>query len=268
MKNNNTIGIITDKKGNTQPSLYSFYKIIKTNNIIEIYQPDNPYLLHRTNSPKSVFKEKTKEQTILSRQYSVNRARQNIRRIILGNFTNQNNLSHVTLTFSQPLCDFDITSLKDCNRAFSKFIYRLRQFYPKLKYIKVAEFQDRGAVHYHMLSNIRYLPHVKIVNLWSYGFIKKKKLLDNMYKYLTKYLLKTIHDDRFIGLRSWSVGGSVIRPKTIYINSTNVINKIKNDVNNKHISTYRYNVYDGKVLVSEYIVGLKGGDNNGDNNDI
>ncbi|GAI10009.1 unnamed protein product, partial [marine sediment metagenome] len=41
------------------------------------------------------------------------------------------------------------------NREFKKFIQRLRYQYGDFKYMAVIEFQDRGAIHYHMISDFR-----------------------------------------------------------------------------------------------------------------
>lgn len=136
------------------------------------------------------IKEKTKRVinniTWHKSQYALTRTRRNIRRLINSNKTLT---KFLTLTFSENVCNIDIA-----NYEFKKFIERLKYAYPKLdlKYLTVIEFQNRGAVHYHMLLNTPYIKAKEFSKLWRNGFIKinKVKNCDNLGAYVSKYLSK------------------------------------------------------------------------------
>ena len=58
-------------------------------------------------------------------------------------------LSFITLTFSENITDLDYA-----NKEFNNYTRKVRRVFPDFKYIAVPEFQKRGAVHYHILTNI------------------------------------------------------------------------------------------------------------------
>ena len=57
----------------------------------------------------------------------------------------------ITLTFKENIID-----IENANRKFRYFIDTVRRKFDNFKYICVPEFQKRGAVHYHLLTNIPY----------------------------------------------------------------------------------------------------------------
>jgi len=77
----------------------------------------------------------------------------------------------ITLTFAD-----NITDIKIANKEFNKFIYKIKRVYKDLKYICVPEFQKRGAVHYHLLTNIN-INNDKLI----YKQIDNNKYLDIKY---------------------------------------------------------------------------------------
>jgi len=110
------------------------------------------------------------------------------------------------LTFAE-----NVTDLKVANREFKKFIQRLRYEEGEFRYLAVIEFQKRGAVHYHMMSDLFYISNHKLRRIWSGGFVKinRIKQVDNVGAYLVKYMCKA--DDirlhkRKAYLRSYNLG--------------------------------------------------------------
>ncbi|WP_425589854.1 rolling circle replication-associated protein, partial [Pseudalkalibacillus sp. JSM 102089] len=77
------------------------------------------------------------------------------------------------------------------------------------KYLAVLEFQDRGAVHYHMMCNSPYVPQRDLLQLWRKGGddggvdIRDIKQVDNVGAYMVKYMLKNTHDDRLQGNKAY-----------------------------------------------------------------
>lgn len=57
--------------------------------------------------------------------------------------------SFITLTFKD-----NITDLHAANKMFNQYISQVRRVMPDFKYVCCPEFQKRGAVHYHLLTNI------------------------------------------------------------------------------------------------------------------
>lgn len=58
--------------------------------------------------------------------------------------------SFITLTFKE-----NITDINAGNKMFNQYISQVRRVMPDFKYVCCPEFQKRGAVHYHILTNIR-----------------------------------------------------------------------------------------------------------------
>lgn len=116
----------------------------------------------------------------------------------------------LTLTFADNIINID-----NANYYFNIFRSQLKREFKDLKYICVPEFQKRGAVHYHLLTNIPYdsdllLEEKKLYNkesgwqvgkpikFWRKGFSLCKKLDNiNVVGYITKYLTKDIDNRLF-----------------------------------------------------------------------
>jgi len=58
--------------------------------------------------------------------------------------------------------------------------------------LAVIQFQDRGAIHYHMMSDLPYIPKAKLSKIWGNGFIKINDItnVDNVGAYLIGYMNK------------------------------------------------------------------------------
>ena len=55
----------------------------------------------------------------------------------------------ITLTFEK-----NITDVQKANKQFRYFIDKIRRVKKDFKYLCITEFQKRGAIHYHLLTNI------------------------------------------------------------------------------------------------------------------
>lgn len=147
----------------------------------------------------------------------VSRARTNIMRLIQTNFVDVGKL--ITLTFKKT-DKFDIKSLTDCNKRLPHFRSKLRKLFPDYRYISVPEFQKRGAVHYHMVMDLPYVPIEDLRKCWPYGFVKINKIFNTskVAWYLSKYLSKNVNDSRFNGHRCYSRSNNIQKPKVFYGN--------------------------------------------------
>jgi len=110
---------------------------------------------------------------------------------------------------------------------FTKFIKRfnyeitgLKTSY--LKYVAVVQFQERGAIHYHMIYfNLPFIDRVYdvLAELWTYG---SRKLLSvdraqNVGYYLCKYFTKNISDERLKARKCYFTSRDLVRPTIINI---------------------------------------------------
>lgn len=116
--------------------------------------------------------------------------------------------SFLTLTFAENVMDIDYA-----NQCFNSWLTLIRRVFPDFAYLCVPEFQKRGAVHYHLLSNLEVggdlLPiqnekkKMYDVKYWKYGFTSAfdLRLTDDKFNvslYVCKYLYKDI-DSRLFG---------------------------------------------------------------------
>lgn len=134
-----------------------------------------------------------------------------IRRLATTNF-NTAYTKFVTLTFKE-----NVTDLRYANKEFKKFIQRMRRRYGGFKYICVIEFQERGAIHYHMISDLPYIPYGDLAKIWGNGDIDIRAVdkVDNIGAYLVKYMTKENDDERLQGENGYLISRGLIQPTTI-----------------------------------------------------
>jgi len=132
--------------------------------------------------------------------------------------------SFITLTFKD-----NITNIKDANKTFNVWRTRIKKDFNNFSYICVPEFQKRGAIHYHLLTNID-LKNTKIiipqkdrvgcynVKYWNSGFSSVFDLKDiNVIGYISKYMTKDI-DNRLFGKHRYFYSQNLKKPNIIYFN--------------------------------------------------
>lgn len=177
-----------------------YRKTVITGGVIEVTEYEK--LNVNGNGGYSPGEGKQKEENYKQRQ----RIRRNrVRQLVTANFDNGSKF--YTLTFSDTE-DFDILNVQRCNAEYKKFILRLRRRYPGFNYIAVIEFQDkngRGAVHYHMISDLPYIPHTELLRLWGLGgvWVNRIKHVDNVGAYVVKYMVKDMEDKRLCGEQAY-----------------------------------------------------------------
>lgn len=162
---------------------------------------------------------------------NINRAKNAIQCLIKAN---ENEFkTFVTLTFAENVKNIDLA-----NKRFNSWRTYIKKLKNDFKYVCVPEFQKRGAVHYHLLTNIDYtdfdlLSKEEITTYsiksksydvgrtivgWNDGFSKVKSMDDvNVVGYLTKYLTKDI-DNRLWGKRRYLYSRNLIKPTISYLN--------------------------------------------------
>jgi hypothetical protein len=117
-----------------------------------------------------------------------------------------------------------------------------------------VEFQKRGAVHYHLLCNLRYVQSKKIEKIWKHGFIKIKRIsnIKNIGAYVCKYLQKEMFDKRMFGKKKYFRSQDLENPvELVGDNASFFIEKGKDDLNLIWEKEFE-NEYRGKVLYQLY----------------
>lgn len=142
---------------------------------------------------------------------NVRRTRKQIRRLV-----NSNTDLHkfVTLTYAENCQD-----VSKAYRDFDVFLKRLKRSYPQLdlKFICVPEFQKRGAVHFHLLANLPYIPKAELEALWGFGWVRINQVrhITNLGAYISKYLGKANFDARLFRKKKFTRSQNLREPLTV-----------------------------------------------------
>jgi len=161
---------------------------------------------------------KEKKENPEKTKFSANRTRTQIRRI-----TNSNPELNKFLTLTTKITDID-----KANKLFNLFVPRMKDRFSEFRYLSVPEFQkdvdfygvkkpDGGAVHYHIVCNLRYVRSKVIEEIWGHGFINIKEIKKgtNLGSYLCKYLRKEMFDKRMFGKKKYFCSQDLKRPLEI-----------------------------------------------------
>ena len=207
-----------DKENFNETKEEKNYKVNKIIKSIDEIDTDNLYKKENKNSLKSI---------LLSNAY---RSNFNCQRICKANADIWE--SFITLTFKENLTDISIA-----NKKFNSFVSNVRKKKKDFKYIAVPEFQKRGAVHYHLLSNLtkddsdiiikqknsKENDNFYDIKYWNKGF-SAVDFIKNDYKkifsYISKYMTKDI-DNRLFGKKRYFFSLNLNQPKTDYLNLDN-----------------------------------------------
>lgn len=179
-------------------------KVTEMGNVIEIQYMDkrnhkqtvkvlpggNEYVIVSTGEIKQCKHHSTR----YDNKVSLYKTFKTLRGIINSNVTDVSKVRWCTLTYAENMQDS-----KRLYQDFEKFNKRFQYYckknnYSKPEYIAVAEPQERGAWHMHLLyifpTKAPFISNQDFANLWGQGFVKITKLddVDNVGAYLTAYL--------------------------------------------------------------------------------
>lgn len=188
------------------------------------------------------------------------RSNLNCQRIAKANRDNWE--SFITLTFKE-----NITDIVYANKIFNSWVSNVRKLKKDFKYIAVPEFQKRGAVHYHILSNLgkedtnivipqkertektKDLTTLFDVKYWSRGFARVdfiKGDYKKIYSYICKYMTKDI-DDKLFGKHRYFNSQNLNKPREEFLDLSNendlkhfndIINNSSIDYSSKYKDIY------------------------------
>jgi len=197
-----------------------YTKVIKSGNIIEVYQYEKAPALRSYTRRRRHVQEKAADRGPVRphkrRGDNLLRLRRGFIRLVRTNLVGDSNPAFLTLTMRS------IVSLEAAAARYTRFAVRLKKaFGSDIRYIGVPEFQKRGAVHYHVL--VWGIPPDVIVSerqermiaaLWGEGFVDCV-LTDGSLKlagYLGKYMTKSLLDERLGGKRAYYASRNILRP--------------------------------------------------------
>lgn len=245
-----------DKRVNSPQKNYK-YKIIDCGDYLEIYEFDFERVKKDNNWDNFDFKKidtdnltkKSKPMLHEIELKNIIRSKLECQRIAKTNIDKWN--SFITLTFAD-----NITDLFTANKIFHTWCSCIRRVKPDFMYLAVPEFQKRGAVHYHILSNLSLSDTNLIipqegsedyydVNYWASGFSAFDDVSGDIKKiigYIAKYMTKDA-DSRLYGHRRYLHSSNVSKPVVQYLDSedfSNYYNLIDYnlDYNNTYLDIY------------------------------
>ena len=182
-----------------------------------------------------------------NRRKTASRARTLVRRI--ANANPQLN-KFLTLTFAK-----NVTNIKYSRYEFDKFLKRLKTRFKNFQYICVIEFQERGAIHFHLLCNLPYVDIDELAEIWKHGYVKINRIdnVDNVGAYITKYMTKDGIDSRLIGKKCYTMSKGLKQPKE-YTEEQDIERILNNLENVKRCHTTEYETeYYGVVRYTQVV---------------
>ena len=171
-----------------------------------------------------------RELILNNEEYTIDKKNIDRSKISLQNLVKTNEkifTTFITLTFAE-----NITDIKEANRKFNIWRRNLKRLFPGFAYVCVPEFQKRGAVHYHLLTNIDYTStllsdEIKIykpnngwqvgknIKGWNYGYSLAINMSGfNLAAYMTKYFTKDI-DNRLFGKHRYFYSQNLEKPSEL-----------------------------------------------------
>lgn len=217
-------------------TLTSDRKLIVSKDRIEFFSYHHFYQYGQTKRTKNPENQKkstpselymTDEQILARRErYRLSnriRSQQNLVRLVNTNKTyDRGRHSFLTLTYHQLE-----TNIPKAQREFAKFIQRLNYYLlvekniPKLKYVGVIEFQERGAIHFHViLFDVPFIHFQNITKLWPHGSIDirakdkagRALTVTKIAIYMGKYMAKAFTDTRLDSKKKYFGSRNLERP--------------------------------------------------------
>lgn len=256
----------------------TYKKIIASNNIFEVYEYEKAPSSKNINDKDDDYdpldfeniKLELKDRKEERRVQTLRDARNTTRRLALMNFGPGDKF--ITLTYRKNMKDLD-----KADNDFKKFIMRFKYNFhlDDFKYLAVREFQNRGAIHYHMICNwqqefeyedqVKYYERLlgitleggKVVEkgIWGHGIVDIKTMdhVDNVGAYLIKYMTKNVAIELLKGKKVYLPSKGLERPLIYRGDEAESIIKLYGLDTKKEVFTNSYeSEYLGKIVYKEY----------------
>ena len=172
--------------------------------------------------------------------------------------------SFITLTYALNMVD-----IKKSKKDLEYFITNIKKVKKDFKYICIPEFQKRGAIHFHLLTNLTLQDNYIIykqkdndkyydIKYWNKGFVKIDFVENDLKKiigYISKYMTKEC-DNRLFGFKRFTSSQNLIKPIIEYVNTSSdldtnylinllsdskcIYNNIYKDIYNNDVTFYEF----------------------------
>ena len=200
------------------------YKIVKCGKYLQVYYYKQAQIKEtkklNINRLKKISSD-NEEKTI--RNNNIIRTKLNCQRLAKANSNEWK--SFVTLTYSE-----NIQNMAQAKKDLSYFLKNIQKIKKDFKYIAIPEFQKRGAIHFHLLTNlsledknivVRQKDNKKYfdIKFWNKGFTSFEMLDSDIKKvvgYISKYMTKEC-DNRLFAVKRYTASQNLIKPKEEYI---------------------------------------------------
>lgn len=215
--------------------------------------------------PKKNFIEKVKFDNIDSIEYrNILRSKLNCQRIAKCNSKYWK--SFITLTYADNMQD-----IKQGKLDLNYWLKNVKKVKRDFKYIAIPEFQKRGAVHFHILTNLSLQDNNIIipqedkrfykVKYWSKGFSNVQFFNNDMKKvvgYISKYMTEDC-DNRLFAIRRFTTSQNLDKPVEEFLDihyrytkEKRYYNKVLKDCNLIYENTYK-DKFDNDVIFMEFL---------------
>lgn len=211
---------------------------------------------------EELISSKPREDRKEERRWQVVRdARNRCRRLATKNFSKAN-CTFMTLTVAEN--EDDVLKYDD---EFKKFFKRLRRKYGDCKYLAVREFQDRGAIHYHVLIDIPFLSGIsqdkykreakerEVARVWRHGFVDLVPIehVDNLGAYLVKYMTKEMDDIRLKGRKMYLCSKGLNKPLELKgLEAITILKALEMDNKKTAFENSYFSEYCGDIKYKEF----------------
>ena len=202
-------------------------KFVECNNRLEVYRYDAPIIIGKTNNKngRKGIHDMEYRKIEKNRKETLNKARNEIIRL---SQCNPDLSTFITLTYAENMKDIRQSKIDLC-----KCLRMMQRFFPSFKYLYVLEYQQRGAIHYHMLCNMpvpvetakskqlkpeeqKEFEQFFEETFWTHGFVDirdlKKEGNTNVGLYVSVYLVEDLFKIDLKGNRCYGYSRNLNKP--------------------------------------------------------
>jgi len=252
----------------TNKKIYNIKLIKCGNDYIQIYKYEDNKIKKDNNWENGTIKSKkvktsnNRNKCKEIRKDNILRSKLALQRLIKSNI--EEFKTFITLTFKD-----NITDIEEANKLFNIWRTRVKKEHSDFKYVCVPEYQKRGAVHFHLLTNLDLDTDIIYkqvgknnmydIKYWKHGFSSAFRIDNNdinIINYISKYLTKDI-DNRLYGHKKYFYSKNLKMPTIEFLNENNskdyeYINKNLEDKKLTYTSEFLNKYTNKKVIFLEY----------------
>lgn len=204
------------------------YKIVKCGDYLQVYYYSTPRTRQNVErldidnlSKHSRRVDNTKKEI---EKRNIIRAKLNCQRLAKSNAKDWH--TFITLTYAENMQD-----VAKAKVDLTNFIHNIKKVKKDFKYIAIPEFQKRGAIHFHLLTNLTLQDNNIIkkqkdndkyydVKYWNKGFTSIELMTGDIKKivgYISKYMTKDNCDERLFNFKRYTSSQNLVKPEVEFV---------------------------------------------------